>query len=354
MGRATLRACGGVCDTYSVEVHVFPLDADTFGESDEPDEPGPCPQPFVDSGARFTSISREVEVFPDCDPDDARFATTSTIIHDDDHVVTGEDSIAVISFADLSTLVLRGDYEIVVRRRMEIDAPEATLWMNLKKVIRGEPVEVKSNMGFLAIKGTTFSYEVTDAAEKLKVIEGSVDFRSLVTGEETVVSSGQTASATSNGLTEVQAFDGAAEQAQWDLLLAEHGVEVQGAMQDGIGDDSTAAERRGSGTAHEDDLVGASARSSWSDWRINRDESPVLLVIGLLVCVLSISLSLFAVVLLRRQGTPATVDVASGRTAPMSLPETAAERAGARFCTDCGARVPAGSRFCGSCGARQD
>jgi ferric-dicitrate binding protein FerR (iron transport regulator) len=148
-----------------------------------------------------------------------------TILYVDDHVVTGEDSSAVISFKDLSTLLLKGDSEVVLAappdRALEIDLKKGDLWINLKKVLSGEPVEVKSNLGTVGIRGTTFVFHVDETQSTVKVIEGVVNFKSTATGESVEVSAGQKVSATSQGLSEVQSFDVEEEQAEWDELQEE-------------------------------------------------------------------------------------------------------------------------------------
>jgi len=155
----------------------------------------PSPDAGVDSGARFSVISREVEIYPRANPDDRRYATEKTVIHVDDVIVTGENSLAVISFADLSTLKVEAESAVLIPS----SPPEVTklqlvagrLWMNVKKLIRGEPIEVRSNHCTLGVKGTTFECESTADHDDVLVIEGLVTVTHRYTREERSVGAGQ-------------------------------------------------------------------------------------------------------------------------------------------------------------------
>ena len=65
------------------------------------------------------------------------------------------------------------------------------LMMNFRKVLAGEPIEVKTNLATLGIKGTTLVVEVSDTGQVVKVIEGEVEVTSAVTGDVVSVSGGR-------------------------------------------------------------------------------------------------------------------------------------------------------------------
>ena len=67
-----------------------------------------------DSGARFSNISRVVEIFPDSDPDAIYSAKPNSVLNVCDHVLTGEESSAIVTFPDLSTIMMRAEAEIVI------------------------------------------------------------------------------------------------------------------------------------------------------------------------------------------------------------------------------------------------
>ncbi|MBN2112681.1 MAG: FecR domain-containing protein [Acidimicrobiia bacterium] len=204
------------------------------------------PEPFAgwprctgggDSGARFSSISRIVEVFPDADPDAIISAKPSTVLNVCDHVVTGEESSAVISFSDLSTILMRAEAEVVIvappseSRGGTLEALGGRIMMNIQKVLSGEPIEVKTNWATVGIKGTTLVIEVSAGGEVVKVIEGAVEVTGLATGDTVLVSGGETVTATAQGISVAAPFDAAAEAALWEEdfgVGAEPGTEPGG------------------------------------------------------------------------------------------------------------------------------
>jgi len=190
-------------------------------------------EPPVDSGARFSSISRHVEIFPDANPDEITFANPRSVLKVGDHVVVGENSNAIITFSDLSTLMIKGPAEIVissgVHQPTALEILSGNLWGNFKKVLSGETSELKANLSTVGIKGTTIVLDVSDDAETLKVLEGEVEFTSLADGAVEKVSGGETASATSGGLSEKTTFDIKAESEQWSAAF-----EAMKATADGI------------------------------------------------------------------------------------------------------------------------
>jgi len=199
---------------------IAPTETTAPRPTPRPLEPCSTP-PGADSGARFSEISKEVEVWPDSDPGAIFSAKPNTVLHVDDHVLTGEESHAVITFADLSTLFMKAESEVIIDcpelRSNRVDYRKGTFWLKVKKLILGDAIEVKTNLVTLGIKGTTFVTKVTDEATTLKVIEGEVEFTSLVTGEGVMVAAGESVTATADGLSEKGAFDVEAESASWKL-----------------------------------------------------------------------------------------------------------------------------------------
>jgi len=179
-------------------------------------------QPGVDSGARFSSISRNVQMYPDGDPDDVRFATPRTVLEPGMHIFTGDDSMAVITFSDFSVLKLPPNSEIVIgppsKTPSKTQILAGNLWISIKKIAGKEPLEVKSQLSTTGIKGTTIVLETTKDKVTQKVIEGTVSFTAKANGETTDVSSGEMVTADKNGLGRKTKFDVAAEQASWDTL----------------------------------------------------------------------------------------------------------------------------------------
>jgi hypothetical protein len=201
-----------------MEIGGEPQKKEVAKEIDEP-----CPGECIDSGARFSSISGEVMVQHCWDNEDSRYyAAPSTVLCVGDHILTGEDSNAVVTFSDLSTLMVKPEAEIVIAappaKATKLEIIYGRLKMNVQKVLSGDTLEVKSNLATVGIKGTTIVCEVTESSSTLKVLEGTAGFTAKATGEKILVSAGKMATATKSGLAQLRAFDVAAEKASWEKL----------------------------------------------------------------------------------------------------------------------------------------
>lgn len=186
----------------------------------------------IDSGARFSSISREVEVFPESTPDQRSFATGKTVLNVDDHVTTGEDSNAVICFADLSTLMVKAESEVVIAAPPEqpgrVDLVKGRLWLNVKKVIAGEEIEVKSNLATTGIKGTivTCLSRPDKSEDVIQVLRGSAEVTVDETREKTILEEGQELRIKAGGASEKRSIDIEQETADWQGELSTLGSAV--------------------------------------------------------------------------------------------------------------------------------
>lgn len=227
LGNVRLEACAGGCGVYNIDLRVSmePIEIEpqeeVIPEKDNTyEEIAPIvEEPCVDSGARFSSISKVIDIFPDSNPDNLRSGNPHSVLCVNDHVLTGEESSAIITFADSSVIIMKAESEIVIgappREKGRLEILKGRLLMNIKKVIAGEPIEVKTNLVTMGIKGTTFALDVTETATTLKVIEGTVEFTSDITGEKELVSGAEAISATSAGLKEKTTFDIEAEKDNW-------------------------------------------------------------------------------------------------------------------------------------------
>ncbi len=179
----------------------------------------------VDSGARFSSISKVVDIFPHSNPDNMRSATMHSILCVNDHVLTGEESSAIVTLADLSTITLKEESEIVIesppKEKSRLEVLGGRLKMNIKKVLAGEDIEVKSNLATIGIKGTTFILDIDETHSTLEVLEGTVEFTSTATGKKELVTDSETVTADSAGLSQKTTFDAEAETKNWPEIKSE-------------------------------------------------------------------------------------------------------------------------------------
>ncbi len=175
-----------------------------------------------DSMAKFTSLSREVEIRRDCNKNGWGPAEMDSVLHVDDHVRTSEDSSAIIGFADLSTFLLKPESEIVVTtppvRDSKIQLLLGNIWVNVKKMANNGTMEVDMSQAVAGIKGTTFVVSDDGRNSTLKVIEGTVAFTSKADNKTTMVSTGEMITANPSGVQPKQTFDVAAETKTWDAI----------------------------------------------------------------------------------------------------------------------------------------
>ncbi len=185
----------------------------------------PCiPCQYGDSGVRFTDISGQVDLRPFCNENAWKTAEIKTIPCVDDHVRTGEDSSAILSFPDMTTFVMKPESELVLdtapRKDQKVRLVSGHIWENVKKMITEGSMEVEMSQAVAGIKGTTIVCEETGRTSTLKVLEGTASFRSKATGEEISVSAGEMATATEEGFYPPQPFDIDTETASWEPLTS--------------------------------------------------------------------------------------------------------------------------------------
>jgi hypothetical protein len=177
----------------------------------------------VDTGTRFSDLSGKVDVAPFYDPEDFDTAGIDMVICVGDRIRTGRKSSAILSMGDLSTYVMKPETTIILDAPLQHDSKikvvAGNIWINIKKTLKDGSMEVIMNEAVCGIKGTTLIAEETGSESRLKVIEGAVAFKSLADGESLDVSAGETIAGTGEGLGEVEVFDIAAEEAEWQEYL---------------------------------------------------------------------------------------------------------------------------------------
>ena len=177
-----------------------------------------------DSGARVSDLSGQVEIA--CPPNLEVWDVMKMgrVIYVDCHLKTGEDSAAEISFGDMTTFKMRPESEIVIDTPPEKDSKwkllAGNIWVNVKQMVKDGTMKVHMSQAVAGIKGTIFIMEEDGGNSKLKVIEGVVNFAPKNGGESRDVAAGQEVIATSDGLSETNTFDIAAENKPWAIPVA--------------------------------------------------------------------------------------------------------------------------------------
>ncbi|MBN2027919.1 MAG: zinc-ribbon domain-containing protein [Actinobacteria bacterium] len=179
-----------------------------------------------DSGCRFASFRGEVEFLPPGGgEDDWQFARLNVKILAGTRIRTAEESSAILHFADLSTFVLKSETEIIIRAKPKqisnFDLVTGRLWVNIKRILKGDSIVVRTDRSVTGVEGTIFVLEDDGRTSTLKVIDGKVEFTAISDGENTTVEAGETVSATADGLGEIKTFDIDTEQAEWDEVISE-------------------------------------------------------------------------------------------------------------------------------------
>ncbi len=178
---------------------------------------------LVDSGARFSSLTGEVEVFHANEKrKDRRFVKLNSVLYVGDHIVTGVDSTAIIGFADLSTFLQKPESEIVITTPPETESKirlvAGNIWANIKKMWKDGTMEVEMSQAIAGTRGTTFVLEERPGSSTTKVLEGVMEVSSKRTKQRILVNAGYMVTATTAGLGPLVRFSTAAEAALWEPL----------------------------------------------------------------------------------------------------------------------------------------
>ncbi len=182
------------------------------------DEPFKCDGEVRDSGARFADLSGEVTIASCYDLENGSIAEMDMVIETGSIIRTEGDSVAIISFADNTSFVMKPFTTVYIEfpgTQGKLSLLAGKIWANVKQAAETGYFPVIMNQAVTGTKGTTFVVEETGQLSTLKVLEGEMYFRSLVTGESVDVITGQSVGANSSGLTEIVAFDVGQEAAQW-------------------------------------------------------------------------------------------------------------------------------------------
>ncbi|KAF1083376.1 MAG: hypothetical protein GQF41_0154 [Candidatus Rifleibacterium amylolyticum] len=147
---------------------------------------------------KFGDLHGEVNVRPDSEDDDAYiFAELSTPLHHNDRIRTLTRSGAILSFADMTTFVMKEDTTIVLdianQRESKIGLVAGNVWVNLKKLVADGSMEVEMSQAVAGIKGTNITCSSNPQAQedRVKVLRGHARVRVKATNEEFDVEEGE-------------------------------------------------------------------------------------------------------------------------------------------------------------------
>lgn len=198
-----------------------------------PPPPPPPSPPRKDSRARFSSMTGEVEIRHEGDPDNAahwHFAKLDTVLYVGDHIRTSEDSSAIIGFADLSTFLQKEETEIVIttppEKDSKLDLVAGNIMRNIKKMMKDGTMEIEMSQAVTGTKGTVYALgAVRGGQNTAAVFEGAIEVKSKATGRTILVRAGQRVRVGAAGFSAVETFDTSTELRPWREKFA--GAEMQ-------------------------------------------------------------------------------------------------------------------------------
>lgn len=231
-GRSSSEADSKAVDTYTNSGTPW-FKKVAFGVSEwvvQEEEEMPAEESGRDSGARASDLSGQVEIA--CPPDLEAWDVMKMgrVIYVNCRIKTGEDSKAVISFSDMTTFTIKPESVIVIDTPPEKDSKlkllAGNIWVNVKKMIKDGTMEVHAGQAVAGIKGTTFVLEEDGNTSTLKVIEGTVAFKSIASGEEKMVTTGELLTASPQGLSEIEKFNISDEAKTWETDIVQEQSEA--------------------------------------------------------------------------------------------------------------------------------
>ena len=286
-----------------------------------------------DAGCIFSDLAGQVEVLnpigykddgtPDYgDEEDWHFAKIDEPLYVGTKIKTGldsngNDSMAIISFADMSTFVLQESttIELVspIKKESKIKLAAGNIWANVKKMVKDGTMDVEMSQAVAGIKGTIFVCEVKeDGTSTLKVIEGEVKFTDKATGTATSVTGGKMIAAGAQAVP-LSDFDIKAEHKNW--------------------------------LKYDPDLA------------ISNKSNATTIIIIVIILVVLIGGVLAIYIVNKKRRVPANMPYGAAPAGaplpnePMTQSVQPAEPQ-RKFCAGCGAPVKPGTKFCGGCGGK--
>jgi hypothetical protein len=250
-----------------------------------------------DSGARFSDISGQVEIRPDNDPEAWSSAKLNSKLYVDYHVKTFENSTAILSFADASTFVMKPETEIILSTASSKDSIFKILWgnmmLNIKKMMKDGSMIQEMSQAAASIKGTILVLSETGTESTVKVIEGTVEFKLLDSSKTVMVNTGESVTASKNGLSEKTIFDPMEELKSWEAITGKT-IENTGETQaDTIKETSGSdAKNQGASTQENTDTYTQKTSSQFPATYI------ILIILGVLIV---LTAGAIAVVIIKRK-----------------------------------------------------
>lgn len=176
------------------------------------------------SGVGFNDLWGEVMVWDDDDWGDAWHAELHGKIYVHSVIVTGPRSGAILSLRDGTTFVMGPNSMVTVSDERDENGRLGILvghvMTNVKQMLQDGSMDIEMSVAMAGARGTIFVVEETGEASTLKVLEGTVEFKTI-RDETYILESGQMITATKDATSSVGGFSIAEELKNWPEKIEE-------------------------------------------------------------------------------------------------------------------------------------
>lgn len=184
-----------------------------------------------EAGVVFSDLSGHVEIRPGDDEEAWEFAKIDRKLFTDDHVKTGLDSSAILSFADMSTFVMKPSSEVILssptQKESKIKLAAGSIWVNVKKMVTDGTMEIEMSQAVAGIKGTNITCSSNPGEDRIQVLRGLAEILIKETRERISLKEGEELIVKAGGKTEKKEIDIQAEQGKWKEELSKLGESIQ-------------------------------------------------------------------------------------------------------------------------------
>ena len=175
---------------------------------------------------RFGDLHGEVNVKRYDEDDDCYvYCDLNTPLRHGDVIKVLPKSGAILSFSDMTSVVLKEDTIVVLdianESQSKIGVVAGRIWINLKKMVNDGTMEVEMAQAVAGIKGTIISANVTEEGDEIYLFTSSATVTSRITGEIVNLKPGQMALVDDSGEIHVDDFDIEAEAAKLGIPMSD-------------------------------------------------------------------------------------------------------------------------------------